>query len=81
VGSRDVTNWDSTLGGTSTAAGGADALTFGDLDAAYGDAGDGIDLEVLASGEFKSLNYCTSISSVFTVTQIFVPARCYLPPR
>jgi hypothetical protein len=79
VGSREATNVNSTLGGTSTAAGDADALAFGGSDAADGDAADGINFEQLASGESRSLNYCSNILSVITETP-FVSARCYLPP-
>jgi hypothetical protein len=46
---------NSTLGGTSMTVGGADALAFGGLDAAVGDAGDGINFEQLASGKSRSL--------------------------
>jgi hypothetical protein len=50
VGACDATDVSSALNGTSTAAGGAGAMDFGGLDPAVGDAGDGIDLELLASG-------------------------------
>ena len=65
---------NSAFGGTSTAAAGADALAFGGLDAAAGDAGDGIDLKLLAPVESRSLNYCSNILSVVTETP-FVSAR------
>jgi hypothetical protein len=65
VGSRDATDVNSALGGTSTATGGSDALAFGGLDAPVGDAGDGIDLKLLASGEFRSLSYCSDVLSIF----------------
>jgi len=65
VGSREAINVNSTLGGTSTAAGGADALAFGGSDAAI--------------GEYRSLNYCSNVFSVYTET-LFVSAHCSLPP-
>jgi hypothetical protein len=56
------------LGGTSTAAGGAGALAFGGLDAAVGDAGYGNNFKQLASGESRRLNCCSNIMSVFIET-------------
>jgi hypothetical protein len=73
-------NVNSALGGTSTVAGGAGALAFGGLGAVIGDGGDGVDFELLASGESSSLNYYINIFSLFTETLI-VSARCYFPPR
>jgi hypothetical protein len=58
VGSREATNVNSTLGGTSTAAGGADALAFGGSDAAI--------------GEYRSLNYCSNIFSSIYRNAIYV---------
>jgi hypothetical protein len=72
VGSRDPTDANSTLGGTATpAAGGADALAFGGLNAAVGDAGNGIKFKQLASGESRNLNYCSNILLVITGTFFF----------
>jgi hypothetical protein len=60
------------LCGNFTAA--SEALPFGDFGAKIGDARDGTDLELLALGESRSLNYHSNILSVFTEMS-FVYAR------
>jgi hypothetical protein len=65
------------LGGTFNATGGADALAFGGLDAAVGDAGNVINFEQKTSGESRNLNDRRNILPVITETP-FVSARRYV---
>jgi hypothetical protein len=68
---------NSTLGGTFNATGGADALAFGGLDAAVGDAGNVINFEQKTSGESRNLNDRRNILPVIIETP-FVSARRYV---